>query len=126
MTIIIDLIHLLIILFITLIPFIKTDKNNIKFKYLYIFLIPIMWLHWYLCFGHCALTVFDNWINGRDLFSGDGFIYRALTDIFLITKSNYCLINYMIWIISISLWLKVVYDIYINFCKKKLSITKIL
>ena len=72
---------------------------------------PIMWLHWYMCFGHCALTVFDNWIHGRDLFSGEGFIYKALSDIFQITHSNHVLINYSVWIISISLWLKTAYDI---------------
>jgi hypothetical protein len=78
---------------------------------LYLFLIPIMWLHWYLCYGHCALTLFDNYIHGRDLFSCDGVIYDALSDIFSLTNCDVDVINYSIWIISICLWLKVVYDL---------------
>ena len=120
---IIDLIHFIIILFIILIPFLN-NKKWIEIKILYLFIIPIMWLHWYMCFGHCALTLLDNYLNNRDLFSNEGFVYNFLDKIFSLTNSDIKTINYLIWLCSILLWIKVYYDTKLNIKKKIINFIK--
>ena len=108
--IIIDCIHFLFILLILLVPFLKNEKKNYVLKTLYIWLIPTMWIHWYLCFGHCGLTMLDNYLCNRNIFSNEGFLFQIFNGIYSLTSTNQNVINYSIWIISIGLWIKVLYD----------------
>tara|TARA_Y100000593_G_C4297764_1_gene331578 strand:- start:1272 stop:1673 length:402 start_codon:yes stop_codon:yes gene_type:complete len=106
---IINIIHLFIIIIALIIPFLNT-KKYILIKSYYLIVIPVIWAHWYLSMGYCSLTMLDNYINGRNLLHGNGFVNKLLEPIFLFPKNKPYLINNIIWITSILLWLKIVYD----------------
>ena len=111
LSMLIKIIHLLVIILIVGIPFLNTHKYYIV-KLGYIIIIPNIWIHWYLGSGLCILTVIDNYISGRDLHDGDGFVNRILEPIFLFTKNKPFIINILLWIITGLLWIKVIYDIF--------------
>ena len=71
---------------------------------------PVMWAHWYLLYGFCSLTLLENYLSGRDPFHGNGFVNKLLKPMFLFPNNKPYIINISIWIISILLWLKVIYD----------------
>lgn len=106
---IIKIFHFLIILLIVIVPFINT-KKYIVLKAYYLVLIPAIWIHWYLSFGYCSLTLLDNYLSGKDLYSTDGFVNKLLEPIFLFPKDKPFIINNVIWVVSITLWFKVLYD----------------
>ena len=110
----IKIIHFLIIILILIIPFLNTKKNIIV-KTLYAIIIPTIWIHWYLSMGFCSLTFLDNYISGRNLYHGNGYVNQLLEPIFLFPKNKPYIINNLIWIISILLWIKVVHDIIKNY-----------
>jgi len=106
---IINIIHLFIIIIALIIPFLNT-KKYILIKSYYLIVIPVIWAHWYLSMGYCSLTMLDNYLNGRNLLHGNGFVNKLLEPIFLFPKNKPYLINNIIWVTSILLWLKIVYD----------------
>ena len=110
-SLIIKLLHLIIILLTLIVPFLSS--KYLLLKLMYIFYIPILWFHWYLSNGLCSLTVLDNYLNNRDLFNGKGFISKIIEPIYLFPNDKEYIINKIIWITTIILWIKTIYDVYI-------------
>ena len=111
-SIFIKLLHLIVILLTIAVPFLPNEY--ILLKVMYIFYIPFLCSHWYLSNGMCSLTVLDNYINGRDLFNGKGFISSIIEPIYLFPNNQEHIISCIIWITTILLWLKAIYDVYVN------------
>lgn len=106
----VKLLHSIVILLTLIVPFLS--NQYILFKIMYVIYIPFLWLQWYLSKGLCSLTVLDNYINGRDLFNGKGFISSIIEPIFLFPNNKDYIINKIIWITTIVLWIKTIYDVY--------------
>ena len=110
LSLIVKLIHLLVIIFTITVPFLS--KKYILLKFMYIFYIPILMFHWYIGNGMCSLTLLDNYLNGRDLFKGKGFISSIIEPIYLFPNGKEYILNRIIWIVTILLWFKALYDVY--------------
>jgi len=104
----IKIIHLIIVISILIIPFLKKKKYNI-IKFGYLFSIPLLWSHWFFLQEYCSLTVIDNYLSGKDPFKGNSFITQILKPIFLLPKNSNYYVGKLIWFITILLWCKIIY-----------------
>ena len=118
---IIKLIHVMIIIYVLYYPFIS---YHIILDIVYLIFIPFMILHWKYNNDDCALTVFENYIRGNDLYEKDtnkNFMYNLLYPIFnlpLLLNAYFVysivFILYIIKIYNVYYYLKNKYDILNN------------
>ena len=109
-SLIVKLIHLIVIILTISVPFLS--QKYILLKIMFLFYMPILWFHWYIGNGLCSLTILDNYLNGRHLFEGKGFISKIIEPVYLFPNNKEYILNRIIWIVSILLWIKVIYDVY--------------
>jgi amino acid transporter len=93
LSLLINLFHLTIVLFITLTPFngiynTYYDLNTFKSILFYLFYIIIsmnLMAHWYLNNQHCCLTALDNKLWNRPIYDNTGFVSQLLVPLFVFT-----------------------------------------
>jgi hypothetical protein len=141
---IINMFHLIMVLFIVGTPFfgIYRMKENysdsykgsnylILFYFFYIFISTNLMAHWYLNNQHCCLTALDNKLWGRELRDTSGFISKLLVPLFTVTgKPNESELSFYIWFLT-NLFLVMViiaflFELYSRFVNKKYKIPLLL
>ena len=96
---IIQILHILVILYVLMGPFIQEPLN----MFLYLLIIPFLVLHWVFNNNSCALTIME--AKMRNIPLDQGFIYRVITPIF---KINHLKLSTAIYMVTIFLWIWVV------------------
>ena len=71
--------------------------------FLYLSIIPFLVLHWVLNNNNCMLTILEAKLRNIPL--DQGFIYRVITPLF---KINHLRLSFVIYILTITLWIFVV------------------
>lgn len=101
--VLISILHLIIILFILIVPF--SDSNYLLFMYCIV--IPFIILHWILNNNMCCLTVAENYIrnitNGTKINIQDNFTYKLIAPIYDFNK-NHQQFSIIIYIVTLLLW----------------------
>jgi hypothetical protein len=108
---IITLLHILFILYVTLIPF----SNNERLKLLHITIIPFIILHWVLNNNTCCLTLTEQHLRKKimkDNYNEEDCITCKLINPVYDFKNNYKKHVFFIYFITIILWLINIVDLY--------------
>lgn len=118
--ILINIIHLVIIVFILAAPF--SDSNYLML--LHIIVVPFIMLHWLLNNNTCCLTVAERYIRektvGTNVNPEDCFTYKLIAPIYDFNKDNEAF-SAFIYIITISVWLLSVYNISNKLCNGEIT-----
>lgn len=102
--------HIIIILFVIIIPF----TNSNYFLLIHAIIIPFIMLHWILNNNTCALTIFEKILRTKDGVvpnSEDCFTCRLIEPIYDF-KNNYDDFSTLIYIITTGLWLISAYKLF--------------
>ncbi len=100
-TCIIRFLHLLIVLFVLIGPFVISSKLGLQF---YITMIGFIMIHWFLLNDTCCLTLLEQFLTGRK--SDDTFIGKIIKPVYNITNKQVNIIAILLLIFAI---LKYVY-----------------
>jgi hypothetical protein len=118
--ILINIIHLVIIIFILTIPF----SNSNYLMLLHIIVVPFIILHWLLNNNTCCLTVTEKYIRektlGNNVDSKDCFTYKLIAPIYDFNK-NHENFSMFIYTITICIWLISVYNISSKLCNGEIT-----
>lgn len=110
----ITLIHILVILFIILVPF----TNNTYLLVLYVVIVPFIVLHWVLNNNTCALTLLERHVRkqlyGYEPSKDECFMSQLIEPIYDF-NSNYESFSTAIYIATFILWAIAVYKLYIKY-----------
>lgn len=106
----IRIIHILYLSFVIFTPF----SNNKYLKFIYLFIIPFMMIHWKLNNDTCFLTIIEQYFTN----SNEGFIARIISPIYKFPHNNNSL-SILIYIITIMLWTYCLYTYIDDICKTK-------
>ena len=119
---IIKLIHILIIAFVFICPFIR--KCHISIDLIYLMFIPFILIHWVFNNDDCALTVLENYFRGNNIFDKNlkkNFMYNIVHPLF---KLPILLNSQMIYVIIIILYIIKVVNICINLKNNNYNISR--
>jgi hypothetical protein len=120
--IIINIIHFLITGVIIIFPFLKNRKYNKIKLFFHLLFIPIVWIHWILKFDNCFILMLDNYFSNEDPLRGNSFLSLIGKPIFSIGYKSNVYLKMFLFIITITLWIKILY----YFCKNNFEEFKIL
>ena len=116
----INIIHLLIILFVVATPF--TNSNYLLLIHLVV--VPFIMLHWILNNNTCCLTIAEKYIRqkavGTKIKEEDCFTYQLIAPIYDFNK-NHEAFSTFIYILTISVWLVSVYKLSYKICNGEIS-----
>ncbi len=110
---IINIIHLVVILFVVLIPF----TNSTFLILIHSIIIPFIMLHWLLNNDNCAVTMMEKYARGggsAEIKDEDCISYKIVGPIYNLTK-DYADYSTITWTVTISLWLISVSKLYIKY-----------
>lgn len=93
---IIQILHLLLILYVLYGPLLKNPLN----MFVYLLIIPMLVLHWVFNNNSCMLTILES--KMRNISLDKGFIYRVITPIF---KINHLELSNVIYFVTITWWI---------------------
>lgn len=112
--------HLIFVLFIVVTPFF----GNNYLLLLHAIFVPFMMIHWYINDNDCFLTLMERNIRlklyGTVPHPNDCFTYNLIAPIYDFKKNNNDM-SFLIYAITIGLWLFTVFRIYSNYSNGKLS-----
>jgi hypothetical protein len=118
--ILINIIHLIVILFILATPF--TNSNYLMI--LHIIVVPFIILHWLLNNNTCCLTIAEKYIrqskSGTIIKEDECFTYKLIAPIYDFNKDNQSF-SIFIYILTIGVWLISVYKISDKICTGKIN-----
>lgn len=120
LVILINIIHLIIIIFILAAPF--TDSNYLLL--LHIIVIPFIILHWLLNNNTCCLTVAEKYIRekntGTTIDEDDCFTYKLVAPIYDFNKDHQSFSTF-IYTLTTSLWFISIYNISNKICTNQIK-----
>lgn len=118
--ILINIVHLVIIIFILAAPF----SNSNYLILMHIIVVPFIILHWILNNNTCCLTVAEKYIRektvGTTVDSEDCFTYKLVAPIYDFNK-DYESFSTFIYILTISVWLISVHNISNKICNGEIN-----
>jgi c-di-AMP phosphodiesterase-like protein len=118
--ILISVLHILVILFVILIPF----SNNDALMFLHVVIVPFIIIHWIYNNNNCCLSVAEKHIrrisHGTKSSTKDTFIYQFIAPIYDFNK-NHEQYSAFIYIITLLLWSVSLYNINNNFNSGKIN-----
>lgn len=114
----IQLIHLIIVLFVIIVPF----TNSPYFLMLHAIFVPFLWLHWLTNNDTCCLTMLEKYIRGTKTKEEEEecFTCRLINPIFNFKKNNIDS-SKMIYILTISMWIITIVRLSLKFKNKEIT-----
>jgi hypothetical protein len=101
--ILISVLHILIILFVLLIPF----SDNDALMFLHVLIVPFIIIHWISNNNNCCLSIAEKYIrkisHGTKSSTKDTFIYKFISPIYDFNK-NHESYSAFIYIVTVLLW----------------------
>jgi hypothetical protein len=94
--------HILFILFFTLVPF-TNIKSFPELHILHLFTGPLLFVHWLANSSDCALTQMERFFRGDDFSDDKSFFFNLVNPIYKPTDD--AVLKQIIWALSIGLWL---------------------
>ncbi len=118
----ITLIHILVILFIVIVPF----TSSTYLLLLHVIVVPFIMLHWLINDNTCVLTIIEK--NMREKMYGeakteDCFTCRLIEPIYDF-KNDYSSFSTIIYIVTFALWAISVYKLYSKYSSGEISSMK--
>lgn len=92
----IQIIHILIILFIVFGPFVIKDKELLI---IYILFVSFIIFHWIVLSDVCVLTLVEQWFTGKP--SGETFIGRLVKPVYNVTDRHVTILTWIVLCIAI-------------------------
>ena len=118
--ILISVLHILVVLFVILIPF----SDNDALMFLHVMVVPFILAHWIMNNNKCCLSVAENEVrkmtNGTKSSTKDTFVYQFIAPIYDFNK-NYEQYSAFIYGVTILLWLTSAYNLNNNFNSGKIT-----
>jgi len=108
---IIWIIHFIYVLFVLITPWLSFKKYK-QIKFIYIFMMPLMLLHWYTNNNICSLTLFEQTIRGTN---ENCFTCKFINPIYDFS-SNYKQFSSISYIVVTILWLVCVHQFIREYC----------
>ncbi len=100
----INIIHLLVIIFILLAPF----SNSTFILLVHVIIVPFIMLHWLLNNDTCAVTEMEKFVRsqmegGRPVANGECFSYKIIGPVYNFISENADYSKYT-WLLTLGLW----------------------
>jgi hypothetical protein len=106
---VISLIHIMIIVYVVVVPFLPNTYIELPFLLLtHLALCGSMMVHWWLNNDTCCLTVAESWLRGIEM--EDSFMHRLVSPVYTVDKSSMGLYTWVFTYILMGISLVRVYS----------------